>query len=60
VKGGIGTEVNPLAGTNVYLNGEWRGATGSNGQAEIRSGSAAATPWTLYRHGYQQFTARST
>src|SRR3989442_15426310 len=34
-KGGVGTDVNPLAGTNVYLNGEWKGATGINGQAEI-------------------------
>src|SRR5204862_425088 len=34
-KGGVGTDVNPLAGANVYLNGEWKGATGADGQAEI-------------------------
>src|SRR2546429_1616603 len=34
-KAGVGTDVNPLAGTSVYLNGEWAGAAGANGQAEV-------------------------
>jgi tetratricopeptide (TPR) repeat protein len=55
-KGGIGTEVNPLAGTSVYLNGEWAGATGANGQAEIPLRLGRNYALTLYRHGYQQLT----
>ncbi|HZT62459.1 MAG TPA: PEGA domain-containing protein [Burkholderiales bacterium] len=58
VKGGIGTEVNPLAGTNVYLNGEWKGATGTNGQAEIPLRLGRSYVLMLYRHGYQQFTGK--
>lgn len=58
VKGGVGAEVNPLAGANVYLNGEWRGATGSNGQAEIPLRLGRNYALTLYRHGYQQFTGK--
>ncbi len=55
-KGGIGTDVNPLAGTSVYLNGEWAGATGTNGQAEIPLRLGRNYTLTLYRHGYQQLT----
>ncbi len=55
-KGGIGTDVNPLAGANVYLNGEWAGATGTNGQAEIPLRLGRNYTLTLYRHGYQQLT----
>ena len=58
VKGGVGTEVNPLAGTNVYLNGEWKGATGTNGQAEIPLRLGRNYSLMLYRHGYQQFTGK--
>jgi tetratricopeptide (TPR) repeat protein len=57
-KGGVGTEVNPLAGTNVYLNGEWKGATGTNGQAEIPLRLGRNYALMLYRHGYQQFTGK--
>jgi tetratricopeptide (TPR) repeat protein len=57
-KGGVGTEVNPLAGTNVYLNGEWRGATGTNGQAEIPLRLGRNYALMLYRHGYQQLIGK--
>src|SRR6266571_2842622 len=53
-KGGVGTDVNPLVGTSVYLNGEWAGATGTNGQAEIPLRLGRNYTLTLYRHGYQQ------
>src|SRR3989441_4369192 len=55
-KGGVGTEVNPLAGASVYLNGEWAGATGTNGQAEVPLRLGRNYTLTLYRHGYQQLT----
>src|SRR3989475_4939348 len=55
-KGGIGTDVNALAGTSVYLNGEWAGATGTNGQAEVSLRLGRSYTLTLYRHGYQQLT----
>jgi tetratricopeptide (TPR) repeat protein len=53
-KGGVGSDVNALPGTNVYLNGEWKGATGSNGQAEIPLRPGKSYTLLLYRHGYQQ------
>ncbi|TMH44791.1 MAG: PEGA domain-containing protein [Betaproteobacteria bacterium] len=55
-KGGVGTDVNPLPGTSVYLNGEWAGATGTNGQAEVPLRLGRNYTLTLYRHGYQQLT----
>src|SRR5438034_8919657 len=55
-KGGVGTDVNPLPSTSVYLNGEWAGATGTNGQAEIPLRLGRNYTLTLYRHGYQQLT----
>ena len=55
-KGGVGADVNPLAGASVYLNGEWAGATGTNGQAEIPLRLGRNYTLTLYRHGYQQLT----
>src|SRR5262245_44829255 len=58
VKGGIGSEVNPLPGANVYLNGEWKGATASNGQAEIPLRLNRSYTLMLYRHGYEQFTVK--
>jgi tetratricopeptide (TPR) repeat protein len=57
-KGGVGTDVNPLPGTNVYLNGEWKGATGTNGQAEIALRLGRNYSLMLYRHGYQQFAGK--
>ncbi|HMH19060.1 MAG TPA: PEGA domain-containing protein [Burkholderiales bacterium] len=55
-KGGVGADANPLAGAGVYLNGEWAGATGANGQAEIPLRLGRNYTLTLYRHGYQQIT----
>jgi tetratricopeptide (TPR) repeat protein len=57
-KGGLGTEVNALPGTNVYLNGEWKGATGANGQAEIPLRLGRNYALMLYRHGYQQLVGK--
>jgi len=55
-KGGVGADVNPLAGTSVYLDGEWAGATGTNGQAEVPLRLGRNYTLMLYRHGYQQLT----
>jgi len=55
-KGGVGTDANALPGTSVYLNGEWAGATGTNGQAEVPLRLGRNYTLTLYRHGYQQLT----
>src|SRR5260221_3488759 len=52
VKGGIGSEVNPLAGANVYLNGDWKGATRTHGQAEIPLRLGPPYTPNLYRHSY--------
>jgi hypothetical protein len=57
-KGGVGADLNPLPGTNVYLNGEWKGATGSNGQAEIALRPGRSYTVMLYRHGYQQVAGK--
>lgn len=57
-KGGVGSDVNALPGTNVYLNGEWKGATGTNGQAEIPLRLGKSYSVLLYRHGYQQATGK--
>jgi len=57
-KGGVGSDVNPLPGTNIYLNGEWKGTTGPNGQAEIALRPGRNYTVMLYRHGYQQHTGK--
>ncbi len=57
-KGGVGGDVSPLAGANVYLNGEWKGTTGTNGQAEIPLRPGRSYTLLLYRHGYQQVVER--
>ena len=57
-KGGVGTDVNPLSGANVYLDGEWKGATGTSGQAEIALRPGRNYSLMLYRHGYQQFSGK--
>jgi tetratricopeptide (TPR) repeat protein len=57
-KGGVGADVNALPGTNVYLNGEWKGATGTNGQAEIPLRPGKSYSLLLYRHGYQQVAGK--
>jgi tetratricopeptide (TPR) repeat protein len=55
-KGGIGGEASPLAGANVYLNGEWKGTTAADGRAEIPVRPGRNYALMLYRHGYQQLT----
>ena len=57
-KGGVGSDVNALPGANVYLNGEWKGATGTNGQAEIPLRPGHGYSLLVYRHGYQQLSRR--
>jgi tetratricopeptide (TPR) repeat protein len=57
-KGGVGADLNALPGANVYLNGEWKGTTGSNGQAEIALRPGRSYSLMLYRHGYQQFAGK--
>jgi tetratricopeptide (TPR) repeat protein len=57
-KGGVGSDLNALPGANVYLNGEWRGATGTNGQAEIPLHPGRGYSLLVYRHGYQQFAGK--
>src|SRR5439155_18096072 len=55
VKGGVGTDVNFFAGISVYLNGEWVGVMGTNGQVEVFFRLGRNYTLTLYCHGYQQF-----
>jgi len=57
-KGGVGADVGPLSGANVYLNGEWKGTTGADGQAEIPLRLGRNYALMLYRHGYQQLTGK--
>ena len=57
-KGGLGTDVGPLPGANVYLNGEWKGTTGADGRAEIPLRLGRNYTLMLYRHGYQQLTGK--
>jgi tetratricopeptide (TPR) repeat protein len=57
-KGGVGTQVVPLAGVNIYLDGAWAGATGVNGQAEVPLRLNRNYNLTLYRHGYQQHSEK--
>jgi tetratricopeptide (TPR) repeat protein len=53
-KGGVGNNVIPLNGANVYLDGNWAGSTGATGQAEIPLRLNRNYTLVLYRHGYQQ------
>ena len=57
-KGGAGADTNALPGTNVYLNGEWKGATGADGRAEIPLRLGRNYSLMLYRHGYQQLSGK--
>ncbi len=52
-KGGVPPDVAPLAGVNVYLNGEWIGTTGPDGQAEVPVRLGKNYNLLLYRHGYR-------
>lgn len=53
-KGGVGNSVVPLAGANIYLDGNWAGATGQYGQVEVPLRLNRNYNLTVYRHGYQQ------
>ena len=57
-KGGVGADLGALPGTNVYLNGEWKGATGADGRAEIPLRLGRSYALMLYRHGYQQHVGK--
>jgi hypothetical protein len=57
-KGGAGADASALPGTNVYLNGEWKGATGADGRAEIPLRLGRNYTLMLYRHGYQQLSGK--
>lgn len=54
VKGGAGIDASPLAGVNIYLNNDWVGATGSDGNAKVSIRTGSNFNLMLYRHGYQQ------
>lgn len=53
-KGNLGSNMVPLVGTSVYLDGAWAGATNARGQAEVSLRLNRNYKLTLYRHGYQQ------
>src|SRR5437762_3118179 len=57
-KGGLAPDLAPLAGVNIYLNGDWAGATGADGRTEVRLRPGKTYDIVLYRHGYQQVTDR--
>jgi len=57
-KGGVGKDMLPLAGTNVYIDGSWAGSTGANGQADVPLRLNRNYKLTLYRHGYQQLNEK--
>ncbi len=52
-KGGVPPDVAPLAGVNVYLNGEWIGSTGPDGQVTVPVRLGKNYTLLLYRHGYR-------
>src|SRR5438552_5422702 len=57
-KGGLAPDLAPLASVNIYLNGDWAGATGADGRTEVRLRPGKTYDIVLYRHGYQQVTDR--
>jgi tetratricopeptide (TPR) repeat protein len=54
VKGGSAKDTSALAGVNIYLNNDWVGSTGNDGQANIAIRTGKNFNLMLYRHGYQQ------
>ncbi len=52
-KGGVPPDVAPLSGVNVYLNGEWIGSTGPDGQVSVPVRLGKNYNLLLYRHGYR-------
>jgi hypothetical protein len=57
-KGGVPPDVAPLSGVNVYLNGEWIGSTGTDGQASVPVRLGKNYNLLLYRHGYRAVNVR--
>ncbi len=57
-KGGVPPDVAPLGGVNVYLNGEWIGTTGPDGQATVPVRLGKNYELLLYRHGYRAVNVR--
>ena len=57
-KGGVPPDVAPLSGVNVYLNGEWIGSTGQDGQATVPVRLGKNYNLLLYRHGYRAVNVR--
>jgi len=57
-KGGLPPDVSPLAAVNIYVNDEWLGSTGPDGQAEVPVRLNQSFTLMLYRHGYQQVTEK--
>lgn len=54
VKGGVGKDAAPLPGVNIYLNNDWMGTTGGDGNAKVSIRTGKNFNLMLYRHGYQQ------
>ena len=54
VKSGAGKDASPLAGVNIYLNNDWVGSTGGDGNAKVNIRTGRNFNLMLYRHGYQQ------
>lgn len=54
VKGGIGDDVAPLGGVNVYLDDLWIDTTGGKGTAVVPVRLGKTYDLVLYRHGYQK------
>ncbi len=57
-KGGLLPDVLPLGAVNIYVNDEWLGSTGADGQAEVPVRLNKSFTLMLYRHGYQQVTEK--
>jgi tetratricopeptide (TPR) repeat protein len=55
-KGGVGNNLVPLAGANVYLDDAWVGTTGAQGAVDVPLRLNRNYKLTVYRHGYQQLS----
>ncbi len=53
-QGGLAPDFAPLAGVNIYLDGNWAGTTGVDGKAEVPARLGKSYKMLLYRQGYQQ------
>jgi tetratricopeptide (TPR) repeat protein len=57
-KGGVPPDVAPLGSVNIYVNDEWLGSTDASGKAEVPVRIGKNFNLVLYRHGYQQVSAK--